>query len=260
MEDQRYSEFLPVAFTGARTTRVLTAVLPTVQATKRPWYLRHVRILTSLGLLAMALVALSFQSGLADSTLKTLVLSFNLHTSPQSLSTMQRAAPKSPSQALVRLYQIDPNQYATRAEFDLWAYSACSAASMTEVFNAWGRDYRITDVLKVEYEIGEISPSLGLLRPEGIANTATKFGFKTEWGTNWTLDKLLGHANAGRPAIVSFPPSTYAGGHLLVVIGGDDSNVYLADSSGYNRKSLTRGQFLAWWRGYAAVVTPNPQS
>jgi ABC-type bacteriocin/lantibiotic exporter with double-glycine peptidase domain len=56
--------------------------------------------------------------------------------------------------------------------------------------------------------------------------------------------------------IVSFPPDRYAGGHLLVVLGGDATSVYLADSSAWDRHVLSREQFLQWWGGYAAVVTP----
>jgi predicted double-glycine peptidase len=68
---------------------------------------------------------------------------------------------------------------------------------------------------------------------------------------------VINTANTGKPVIVSFPPDRYAGGHLLVVTGGDSNNVYLADSSLWNRRVLTRGQFLQWWAGYAAVVTPK---
>src|SRR5260370_14646026 len=54
------------------------------------------------------------------------------------------------SQALVRLGQLDPGQYATAAEYNTWAYSACSAASMTEVINAYGHHYHLTDIVKVQ--------------------------------------------------------------------------------------------------------------
>ena len=58
------------------------------------------------------------------------------------------------SQRLVRISQLDPNQYSSADEYNTWAYSACSAASMTEVFNAFGHHYRITDILKVEAQFG----------------------------------------------------------------------------------------------------------
>ena len=57
--------------------------------------------------------------------------------------------------------------------------------------------------------------------------------------------------------IVAFPPARYPGGHLLVVTGGDESRVFVADSSVYNRSFFPRTRFLALWAGFAAVVTPQ---
>ncbi len=161
------------------------------------------------------------------------------------------------SQSLVRLSQLDPAQYNSTQEFQLWAYSACSTAAMTEVFNSYGRHYRITDVLKVEAQIGEITPQLGILEDVGIQRTAARFGFKTMWGHNLSLDQIITIANYGKPVIVSFPPDRYAGGHLLVVTGGNRYTVNLADSSLWNRKALSRAQFLNWWEGFYAIVTPQ---
>lgn len=158
---------------------------------------------------------------------------------------------------LVRLSQLDPSQYDSTQQYNLWAYSACSAAAMTEVINAYGHHYRIADILKVEASINEITPELGLLEDVGIQRTVARFGFKTTWGYNLSLDKVITIANQGRPVIVSFPPDRYAGGHLVVVIGGNSSTVLLADTSLWNRHSLSRAQFLNWWEGFYAIVTPN---
>jgi len=224
------------------------------------WYTRR-GTLVSLGLLFMLMLGLFVQSGIVDGTLerlgKGLVFFSVSQTSPITLSTALQPGQTDASRQLVRISQLDPNQYSSPSEFSTWAYSACSTAAMTEVFNAYGDHYRITDVLQVEARIGEITPSEGLLRPEGIANTAAQFGFKTTWGNAWTLDQVIATANSGSPVIVSFPPDRYAGGHLLVVTGGDSEMVYLADSSLWNRQSLTHAQFLQWWEGYAAVVTPR---
>ncbi len=160
------------------------------------------------------------------------------------------------TQNLVRIGQVDPAQYSSQQEFNLWAYSACSTAAMTEVINAYGHHYRITDILKVEAQIGEITPQLGLLEDVGIQRTVALFGFKTTWGYSLSLDQVIDIAIHGRPVIVSFPPSKYAGGHLVVVIGGDSNVVRLADSSLWNRQSISRSQFLSWWGGFSAIVTP----
>ena len=181
------------------------------------------------------------------------LLLFNLNVPVKTTQTPNIQA----SQNLMRLSQLDPAQYNSTQEFQLWAYSACSTASMTEVFDSYGRHYRITDVLKVESQIGEITPQLGLLEDVGIQRTATRFGFKTTWGHNLSLDQIISIANAGKPVIVSFPPDRYAGGHLLIVIGGNSNIVKLADSSLWNRKVLSRAQFLNWWEGFYAIVTPQ---
>jgi len=224
------------------------------------WYSRR-RTVVSLGLLFMLMLALFVQSGLVDGALerlgKGLVFLSGSQTSAIDLNTVNHSALVNASQQLVRISQLDPNQYSSSSEYSTWAYSACSTAAMTEVFNAYGDHFRITDVLQVEARLGEITPSQGLLRPEGIANTAARFGFKTTWGNAWTLDQVIARANQGNPVIVSFPPDRYAGGHLLVVTGGDSEMVYLADSSLWNRRWLARAQFLQWWEGYAAVVTPK---
>lgn len=223
------------------------------------WYTRR-RMLVSLGLMLMIVLTLFIQNGLADGVLRDLGSSIDLlgvSFNASNLSTAAHSTELNASQQLVRLSQLDPAQYASLEEYNTWAYSACSAASMTEVFNAYGHHYRVTDILKVEAQIGEITPWLGLVRPQGIEHTAAQFGFKTKWGTDWTLDTVIEVANHGNPVIVSFPPDRYAGGHILVVTGGNSNTVYLADTSSWNRHSLSRGQFMQWWEGFAAVVTPR---
>jgi ABC-type bacteriocin/lantibiotic exporter with double-glycine peptidase domain len=158
---------------------------------------------------------------------------------------------------LVRISQLDPRQYATVQEYRTWAYSTCSTAAMTEIANYYSGSYRMANILAVESRIGEITPDRGLLEDAGIAHTMAHFGFKTSWGYARSLDQILALANEGTPVIVAFPPARYPGGHLLVVTGGDDSRVEVADSSVYNRTSFSRTRFLALWAGFAAVVTPQ---
>ncbi len=174
------------------------------------------------------------------------------HTQPQLFSGMSGA-----SKALTRLSQLDVNQYSSSQEYDKWAYSACSAAALTEIFNAYGRHYRVTDVLSLEASIGEITPELGLVEPVGIDRTAARFGFKATWLNKPSLDEMLNVANTGRPIIIGFPPDRWSGGHILVTLGGDKNNVYLADTSRLNMKIMPRTTFLKYWVGFAVVVTPN---
>jgi hypothetical protein len=161
------------------------------------------------------------------------------------------------SQNLVRLGQLDPVQYITSQEYNLWSLSTCSAAAMTEVINAYGHHYRITNILQVESQLGDITPELGLLRDSGISDTVAKFGFKTDWGYKRSLDQIITIANQGRPVIVSFPPDRYPQGHLVVVTGGNSTGVNLADSSIFNRRLISRQRFMQWWGGFSAIVTPK---
>lgn len=160
------------------------------------------------------------------------------------------------SARLVRISQLDPGQYGSANEAATWAYSACSTAAMTEVLNAYGLRLRIHDVLQVESSLGYITPQLGLTDEAGIAATVKRFGFQTTWGDHFTLAQVIAHANAGTPVIVSWPPARYDGGHIVVVTGGNSQDVFLADSSSWNRTRLSHAQFLRWWAGFAAVVTP----
>lgn len=214
-----------------------------------PW-----KVIT-VGLVALCLMSLyALNALLPHHTLWSLV-TFNVDA--PATATSQSAPVHNASQHLVRLSQLDPGQYNSAQEYNLWAYSACSAAALTEVINAYGHHYRVTDILKVEAQLGEITPQLGLLEEVGIQRTAAQFGFQTAWGHKLSLDQIIDIANRGHAVIVSFPPDKYAGGHLVVVTGGNSNTVYLADSSLWNRQLLSRAQFLQWWGGFAAIVVPN---
>ncbi len=148
---------------------------------------------------------------------------FNLtwlsNSSSQPQSTPAASQPKlyGASQNLARVGQLDPAQYNSASDYNLWAYSACSTAAMAEVINAYGHHYRVADILKVEASLNEITPTLGLVEDVGVARTMAKFGFKTDWGYSLSYDQVVATANQGEPVIVAWPPSRYAGGHLVVV-------------------------------------------
>ena len=156
---------------------------------------------------------------------------------------------------VVRLSQFDRAQYASDQQYATWRYSACSATSMTVALDVLGGHYRIADVLAVEIRLGEITPQLGLLEEQGIARTVQAFGFQADLSHARTLAQVIALAHHGVPVIVSFPPSRWRGGHLLVVTDGDDSTVSLADSSTYNLHVLSYAKFLAWWGGFSAAIS-----
>ncbi len=167
------------------------------------------------------------------------------------------------SKALIRVSQVDPSQYNSPQEYDIWWPSACSAASMTEIINSYGHNYRVTDILKIETSVNEITPDAGLLDPHGLDKTLARFNFTTHWlynpsalPANPSVDSLIALANSGTPVIINFPPSRWAGGHLLVALGGNKDYVYLADSSRLNMRAMDRKTFLKYWVGFAVVATP----
>jgi hypothetical protein len=248
-----------------RSTRTMRALaMPTVVAWPRlgrwgtgeqapPWYIVVIGLISVFVLAVFALNAVFPRNAI-------LVPTWFASANAPLAQAVSQSAPQptyAASKALHRISQLDPSQYNSTQDYNTWAYSACSTAAMTEVFDAYGRHYRIADVLKVEAALGEITPALGLVEDVGVQRTAAQFGFKTSWGYNLSLSQIIAIANSGEPVIVSWPPGKYPGGHLIVVTGGNSTTVFLADSSIYNRTSLSWAQFMQWWGGFSAVVTPE---
>jgi hypothetical protein len=172
------------------------------------------------------------------------------------------------SRALVRLNQSAVGQYASQAERDLWWGSTCSTASMTEVFDAYGYHYKITDVLQVESSIGAVAADSGLLYPTGIDDTALRFGFLTTTMHSPSISDVVKAASQGSPVIVNFPPHPWSAqapswtvGHFLTVVGGTASTVELADSStvngGAGLQTVSNDYFATYWHGYAKILKPS---
>ncbi len=171
------------------------------------------------------------------------------------------ASVQPPIRHLVRINQLDVQQYRSSQEYTTWAYSACSTAAMAEVVNFYSNNsrFRITDILQAEIQAHAITPELGLLDRNGIVRTLSTppFHFHTDISGH-SLDQIIALANGGSPAIVSFWSSQlYPGGHVLTVIGGDTKSVRVADSSRLNIPVFSRSRFLQLWTGYVAIVTPT---
>ncbi len=171
------------------------------------------------------------------------------------------ASRTSVSQALIRLDQSSPAQYASVAQHDTWWESACSAAAMTEIINAYEhKQYRIADILAIEAGFQSpqvISPQAGLLYLEGIDRTMVSFGLHTTRLSQPSLQQIVKLADAGTPVLVNFPPDRFAGGHFLVVLGGTSQQVSLADSSRLHMQSLSSAQFASYWGGFAETFVPQ---
>jgi hypothetical protein len=169
-----------------------------------------------------------------------------LQTIIPALAPQAPVATSKPTEQLHRISQMDTGQY--DAGQSNYAPSACSAASLTEIFNSFGGSYRISVVLGYEVSIGAITVSDGLVDISGIAKTAQRFGFDAK--PIGSLDQAISTANDGTPVMVNLLPSSYwTTGHFLVLLGADDSNVRLADSSNANYQTITKERFDAWRSG-----------
>ncbi len=220
------------------------------------WYRRR-RTIVSFGLLLMVLLTLFAQSGLATGALQGLklgisLLDFTQHTSVLDLSTSSLPLDGTASSRIIRVDSANRNQYYTIYQLDVWSYSSCSGISMEEVMNAYGRHLIAADVLQEEQNLGVWDTYDGLTGgEEGIARTASYFGFRAVPNPPRTLDDLIAVANKGFPVIVGVP------GHILVVKGGDSNNVYLVDSAPADRTIMSRAQFAGWWDNFSVELLPD---
>jgi hypothetical protein len=131
------------------------------------------------------------------------------------------------------------------------------------VLTAWGvPDATIghmIDDLGTQY----LSPSWGLLDQQGFQAAAAKHNFRADISWHLTYNQLLYLTNVlGLPVIVNFRRSYgyysyFAGGHFLVVTGGDEQGLTIVDSSEYFIKYLTRDVFdgLWQWRGDGTAMS-----
>ncbi len=225
------------------------------------WYRRR-RSLVSLGLIGMALLALSVQSGLAGETFHSITKSVETtilsYSKPADVHIPARPLPQTASMRVVRIDSAAMNQYYGDAQRQSWMYSSCSGIAMETVMNAYGRHLIAADVLQVESDLGVWNVQLGLLGDDGIALTAAHFGFDTSSSHSRTLQEVIDTANKGAPVIVSVRDSYYyPNGHIFVIRGGDDQYVYIADSSLANFQRMTHPMFVGMWQGFSAVLTPR---
>jgi hypothetical protein len=235
------------------------------------------RMVVSVSMLVLFLFGFSLQSGLAAGTLQQVssnleqvvmrseaaptILLLAPHTDAQMQQVQSEDHVEDASPGAVGLVRVDSaarNQYATLYQWEVWAYSSCSGIAMETVMNFYGRHLIASDVLQVEQNLSVWNVQLGLLRDDGIAETAAYFGFDTRASHTLTVDQVVAIANQGKPVIVSVRDNwDFPGGHIFVVSGGDAQSVYVVDSSLFNLHSLSRAQFSAMWQGFSAVLTPR---
>lgn len=229
------------------------------------WYRRR-RTLVSLSFIVMILFALLVQGSLAEGPLlhgplqvltQGLGFTFLSKTNTPVQQTVHTVA-MTASMRVVRIDSAARSQYYTDYQWQVWSYSSCSGIAMATVMNAYGRHLIAADVLQRELDLGVWNVQLGLLREDGIALTASTYGFNTDWGHGLTLQDIIKISNRGAPVIVSVRNATYyPGGHIFVIRGGDSQYVYIADSSLQDFQRMTIPVFLGMWQGFSAVLTPR---
>lgn len=158
---------------------------------------------------------------------------------------------------------LHPEQYDSKTQFDLYSGAACSPTTLAEVLTAWGvPDATIghmIDDLGPKY----LDPNWGLLDQQGFEVAAAKHNMRADISWTMTYDQMLYLTNVlGIPVIVNFHRSWgyysfFAGGHFLVVTGGDQNGVNIVDSSEYYIKYLPRDTFdgLWFWKGDGTAMT-----
>jgi hypothetical protein len=180
----------------------------------------------------------------------------------QSHTTISTPGSGGALRPLVRIDQTARGQYSDGGSYKQWKDSTCSTAAIAEVANVYSEKVsRIADILPIELQAHAISSQLGLLDDGGIGRTVNLLGLQAASGYQLSLDQIIHIANIGVPVIVGFPDARahayYPGGHLLVVTGGNDQTIYVADSSAWNRTSFPRAFFMQLWGGFSSVVTPK---
>jgi hypothetical protein len=227
------------------------------------WYTRR-RTLVSLGFLVMVLLTLFIQDGFVGDTLHSLSsgLDFKFLSYSQApsipIQTVSHSVPLTASARLIRVDSASSKQYNNSYQVNVWSYSSCSGIAMEMVMNAYGRHFIAADVLQEELNLGVWDVDQGLLREQGIAQTASYFGFNADLSHTRTLQDVVALANKGTPVIVGVRDSYYfPSGHIFVVRGGDSQYVYIADSSPANFQRMTISTFSNMWQGFSAVLTPR---
>jgi hypothetical protein len=157
---------------------------------------------------------------------------------------------------------LHPEQYDNRAQFDLYSGAACSPSVLAEVETAWGVPH--ATIGRMIDDLGSsLSPTDGLLYQEGFVAAAAKEHMRADISWHMTYNQMLYLTNTlGIPVIVNFRRDYgyyhyFAGGHFLVVTGGDQQGVSIVDSSEYFIKYLPRDVFdgLWEWKGDGTAMT-----
>lgn len=172
----------------------------------------------------------------------------------QGAAAVRPREPQPPSKAQVEDFmrsikgfdQTKASEYDSPAQARTWGYSTCSAASLTAVLRAAGRDVKISDVMR-EMPNG-MTVALGLVSRPSLVNAANSFGAKAADDVR-TYEGLRAATEAGQPVLVDLRSKKFPEGHFVVVTGVDEEGVRVADSSRYDLTRISKGEFTSIWSG-----------
>lgn len=166
-------------------------------------------------------------------------------------------------QPMTQMRRVD--LYDNRAQFDLWAGAACSAATLAEVLTAYGLPHMT--IGRMIRELGsDISPNWGLLNYYAFNKVVAKYGLRADVYLEQnplTYKQMLYLTNTlGIPVVVNMRATTgyyrfLSGGHILVMTGGDYNTIRLTDSSLYYMKYLPLGTYNQMARHRNVVIVPK---
>src|SRR5262249_6382411 len=131
-----------------------------------------------------------------------------------------------------------PRQYDSKAQFATYSGAACSPTSMAEVLTAWGVPSATIGHL-IDALGPHLSPVKGLLDQGGFEVAAARYHYRADISWSLTYNQVLYLSNTlSIPVIVNVRRDHgyyryLAGGHFLVVTGGDRRGVRIVDSSEY---------------------------
>jgi hypothetical protein len=157
---------------------------------------------------------------------------------------------------------LRPDQYDSTDQFNAYSPAACSPSVLAEVLAAWGVPHATIGQM-IDDLGGDLSPYWGLLTQDGFEVVAAKYHMRADISWHVTYNQMLYLTNAlSLPVIVNFRRDYgyyhyFAGGHFLVVTGGDQQGVRIVDSSEYFIKYLPQDVFdgLWQWRGDGTAMT-----
>jgi hypothetical protein len=119
------------------------------------------------------------------------------------------------------VWQRDKAQYIDDGEWQTWAPSACSAASLASVLIGYGHPVRITDVLYQFRQLGAIKSNVGLYKYDVFSTVASRYGLKVIYSEDNDLDahfaRVLDFLKQGYPVILNVrDPVYFPDGHFIV--------------------------------------------